>query len=128
MIAFKIQFRKPSVLIFDVNLPVLFGQSLAKSSNRMSFSTLILAAWILKMCDLPCVYECGRRREERKSRGKEERRGKERGKRERGGGWKRERREEGGGRREGKRKRKREGRGKERGRERGRGKKTGGKE
>ena len=67
--AFKIQFRKPSVLIFHVNLPVLFGQSLAKSSNRMSFSTLILAAWILKMCDLPCVYECGRRREERKSRG-----------------------------------------------------------
>ena len=33
--------------------PVLFGQRRASSSNRMSFSTLILAAWILKMCDLP---------------------------------------------------------------------------
>ena len=60
MMAFKIQLRKPSCFCSVHFLPVLFGQSLAKSSNRMSFSTLILAAWILKMCDLPCVYECGR--------------------------------------------------------------------
>ena len=30
-------------------IPVLFGQRRASSSNLMSFSTLIFAAWILKM-------------------------------------------------------------------------------
>ena len=37
------------------NVPVLLVQSLASSSKRMSFSTLILAAWILKMCARPCM-------------------------------------------------------------------------
>jgi hypothetical protein len=35
------------------SLPVLFGQSLASSSKRMSRSTLMERAWILKMCVRP---------------------------------------------------------------------------
>jgi hypothetical protein len=35
------------------SLPVLFGQSLASNSKRMSRSTLMERAWILKMCVRP---------------------------------------------------------------------------
>ena len=112
--AFKVQLRKPSCFC-GVHLPVLFGQSLAKSSNRMSFSTLILAAWILKMCDLPCVYKCGRE-EGREGREKEGKKRGRKGGRERGGEGGREKEGEGGREKEGGRRReerRREGGGRE---------------